>query len=71
MMEHRKIICDHCNCDLTTTSNSIGYSIRLINRRIPCEGGMVTDMMMYPSLKHDYDFCGLACLQKCMEKQGD
>ncbi len=67
-MEIRKVECDHCKRDLTNTSNSIDWSIRVINRQIPVQGGYVTDMYIKRDLKHDLDFCGLGCLKKWMEK---
>lgn len=66
-MEKRQILCDNCKADLTYTGNSVDYSIRVINRSIPPKGEYVTDMMIYPSLKHDLDFCGLGCLKKYLE----
>lgn len=65
-MEDRKVICDNCGADLTFTSNTMDYSIRVINRQIPTHSGAVTDMYIYPPLKHNLDFCGLGCMKKWM-----
>jgi hypothetical protein len=62
MSEQRKVTCESCGIDLTVSSNSIDWSLRLINRQIPSCGGAVTDMMIYPSFKGDLDFCGEDCL---------
>lgn len=62
--EVNKVLCDQCESDLSTTGNCVAWSITLKNRQIPCHSAAVTDMMIYPQLKKDLDFCGLACLKK-------
>jgi hypothetical protein len=60
----QEITCDHCKRDLSSTGNSIDYAITVKNRRLPSVGGSVTNMMIYPQLENDLDFCGLGCLKK-------
>lgn len=62
-----KILCDHCNTDLTYSRNSIDYRLGLINQNKPSQGGFVTDMMMYPILDRDKHFCGMICLKRWVE----
>jgi hypothetical protein len=66
----KKVVCDNCGFDVTYTSNSINYKISLKNERIPSwsESGAVTDMMIYPKLPKDYDFCSLGCLKKIVSE---
>lgn len=61
-----KITCDCCQNDITTTGNCIGYRIALINQNRPSysKSGVVTSAGAYPSLKQDYHFCNLPCLNK-------
>jgi len=68
-----KVLCDQCENDLSTTGNSVDWSLTLRNRQIPTwdafkKGGAVTDMMISPELKKDLNFCGLACLNKWMNR---
>ena len=58
-----QISCDNCKVDLTTTTNSINYRLALVNQRIPCKEGSLTDMMVYPPIQQDAHFCGLGCLK--------
>lgn len=71
MSEIRKVICDWCKADLTTSSNSVDWSIRLINRRITCNEGFVTDMILYPWFKSDMDFCHSGCLAKWLGRKDE
>lgn len=63
-METRQVVCDHCGRDLTFAERFEDWSIRLINRRMPCKSSAVVDVMFQPHLEHDYDFCGLGCMNK-------
>lgn len=58
-----QIKCDNCNIDLSTTSYSIDYCLKLSNEIIPCHPGMaVSDLMVLPLLKNgDCHFCELGC----------
>lgn len=66
-MKAVEVTCDGCGRDLTTTGNSIDYRLALANERLPSRGGCVTDMMIYPPIKRDAHFCGMACLKKWAE----
>lgn len=70
-MEKRSVICENCSRDLTYTGNSIAWSLRLTNRSIPIdpESICVSDMLIYPCLEKDLDFCGMGCLTKWMVKE--
>lgn len=59
-----KILCDSCQANLTQTTNSIDYRLKLSCEVIPCHKGAVTDMMVYPPIDADKHFCSKGCLQK-------
>ncbi len=71
MTREIKVICDNCERDITYTGNSIDYRLNLKDERKPVYPGsnMVTDMMIYPSLKDgEKNFCGLGCLKVWINK---
>ena len=68
MSDSLKVTCDFCGKDLTSGENFEDYSLRLINRRIPCSTLAVIDIMFIPPINKDCDFCGLRCLRKFLEK---
>jgi hypothetical protein len=61
--ELRKITCDHCGQDLTTTGNCVDYRIVLKSESIPSRGGVVTLMHLEPDIAEPKHFCGLECLK--------
>jgi hypothetical protein len=66
MSKSVKILCDGCERDITYTGNSIDYRLTLRDEEKPNYPGcnMVTDMMIYPSLKGgEKNFCGIGCLK--------
>ena len=68
-MNKQKITCDNCQHDLTRTTNCIAYRLRLSDESIAPLGGMVTAMMVYPTLKDgDCHFCGIGCLKMWVSK---
>lgn len=69
MPKLEKVTCDNCGAGLTTTGNSVGYRIKLCSERIPCAGGMVTDMMLWPDFKEPEYFCGMGCFRAWNKKQ--
>lgn len=66
MSQKIEIRCDQCDKDLTYTTNSIDWRLALTNEAKAIKPGIqvVTDMMIYPAIKHNSHFCGLNCLQK-------
>lgn len=66
-----KITCDGCERSLNRASNSIDYRLKLSNEKIPCDGGAVTDMMIYPIIERTAYFCGLGCLRKWLTSNVD
>ena len=69
MSEFREIWCDNCERDITKTSNSIAYRLRLCDEIIPSHDGAVTDMMTYPHLPDgECHFCNLKCLIEWAKK---
>lgn len=67
-MTEYKVTCDFCECDLTSTSNCVGYRILVTNEIIPSRGGAVTAVHITPSLARDLNFCRMACLCKWVKK---
>lgn len=63
-----KVLCDQCQSDISTTWNSVNWSITLKNRQIPCHSAVVTDVMIHPQLNKDMDFCGLVCLTRWINR---
>lgn len=68
-MKQVDITCDACGHDLTATGNSIDWRLSLTAERKPSRGGFVTDMMIYPAIKHDMHFCGLPCLDLWRDRE--
>ncbi len=62
MSINHKITCDNCNSDLTESSNSVDYRIKLYSQRMPCHDGAVFDMLISPQIPEPMHFCGLGCL---------
>jgi hypothetical protein len=58
-----EVACDHCNKDLSESSNSIDWRLELKNVKIPSWNGAVTDMMIYPRIDSDKAFCTIICLK--------
>lgn len=69
-MKDVKVTCDGCERDLTTTGNSEAYRLCLKSESIPSRGGVVTDMVAFPTgitrMKH---FCDVQCLVKWLQKE--
>ena len=68
-MKNVEIKCDTCGHDLTSTGNSIDWRLALTAERKPSRGGFVTDMMIYPAIKHDMHFCALPCLDLWRDRE--
>lgn len=62
-MNRPKIICAKCGRDLTTTTNSEAYRVKLCSEDIPSECGVVTDMAAYPDYARPVHFCDEYCLR--------
>jgi hypothetical protein len=56
--------CAQCGRDLSSTTNSEGHCIAMLNVAIPPVGGAVTDMADPPKLERDYYFCDVGCLER-------
>lgn len=63
-MKTEKVICDHCNKDLTYTSNYIDYRLVLSVENKPKHSGLkfVTAMYIHPDIENTMHFCGIKCL---------
>jgi len=62
-MKDVKVICDGCQRDLTTTGNSEAFRLVLATERIPSRGGIVTDMVAFPTgISRSKHFCDMRCL---------
>lgn len=62
-MNKENIKCYFCYKNLSVTSNSIDYRLKLITEKIPPDLNYpVTDMLIEPELKEDIYFCELDCL---------
>ena len=66
------ITCDYQKCgkDITYTGNVVGYRLVLASEsKSPWyekegkQGGVVTDMMIYPPIKRNHYYCNLRCLE--------
>jgi len=63
------ITCDQFQRDLTTSTNSVDYRLKLMNEYIAPHDGAVTDMMIVPPLTDgDKHFCVLGCLYMWINK---
>ena len=76
MSSTTKVFCDGCECDITSTSNSVDYRLALRNEsKKPWyaeEGmtsGVVTDMMIYPKIPKDAHFCDVWCLRVWLDRE--
>lgn len=67
MAEIRKITCDLCGTDLTTTDNMVGWRIVLKSEQIPPAGGALTAMSLGPDFKSAKHFCNARCFSKWCE----
>jgi hypothetical protein len=63
-MTKTNVSCNGCGKDLSSTSNSEDYRIVLKSECIPCHGGVVTDMAMYPQIEKPMHFCSIECLKR-------
>jgi len=63
-MEHKKVTCDCCDKDLTTTTNCEGWLIEVTSERIPSLEGVVTLAHVEPPLGRSFHFCSATCLKK-------
>ena len=64
-----QLTCDGCGADIAYTGNSVDYRLALVVQSMPSRGGFVTDMMIYPPLKHDCYFCGLNCMDQWTDRR--
>ena len=62
MTEHKKITCDFCDRDLTTTGNCMDFRLALNVESIRPNAGFVTLMNLPPPMDRNKHFCGLNCL---------
>lgn len=67
----KKIICDNCNCDLTDTEGIVAYRLNLTCEKIPNISGYTCDVMIYPPINQQLNFCGLGCLKNWINKNGN
>lgn len=58
------VTCDHCEADLTTTSNCDDFRIVVKSERIPSAGGVVTAMHIEPDYSSPKYFCGNRCFSE-------
>ena len=56
--------CDSCGADISCSTNSVDYRLRLMNVELPPCSNSVTDMMIHPPISRNCDFCGIGCLRK-------
>ena len=63
----KKLECDYCKGDLSTTGNCVDYRLQLSAQRIPSCGAYITDVMIYAPIHEDHHFCGFKCLKKWMD----
>jgi len=71
MSETRIVRCDHCQLDLTTTSNCEDYYLALVvqAKSIDTGGtGAVTAMAIQPPISRAYHFCGIGCLGEWVKR---
>lgn len=59
--------CDFCENDLTYSDGISQYRLNLNCIHCPHIGGVI-DVMIYPTLSEEKNFCGLGCLKKWLEK---
>ena len=64
MTEHRKVTCDSCEKDLTTTNNCMDYYLNLHVHSKTRVGAVATLMNLSPPIDSPKDFCGLGCLKR-------
>lgn len=61
----RKILCRSCSRDLTYTTNSEDYRIRVVSERIPTDFRFpVTDMASYNPCPEPRYYCDWICVRK-------
>lgn len=63
-----KILCDHCERDLTHSGGIIDHCLVLTDRNFGPNDGIVIDVYIYPLLDEPKYFCGFGCLNKWNEK---
>ena len=63
-MRNKQVTCNNCGADISCSGNSIDYRLSLQAVKLPPCGGSVTDMMIYPPINDDADFCGVRCLKE-------
>lgn len=68
-MEHKKVTCDGCGNDISSTGNSIDYRLLLKAEKLPYRSACVTDMMIYPPIERDAHFCGIGCLRVWLDSK--
>ncbi len=66
MTQNNTVICDNCNRDLTTTTNSVDYRLKLMHENIIPHSGPVTDVMFCRRFEGDKHFCNVYCLKEWM-----
>lgn len=62
-MFNRKITCDTCAKDLTSTGNCVDWRLALTAEPKQPVSGMVTAMHVPRPIESDCHFCGLGCLE--------
>lgn len=67
MTETRRISCDGCEVDLSTTSGSGDFRLTLAAESVPIRGGIVNAIMVHPPIDGTKHFCGLSCLRRWAE----
>ncbi len=58
------IMCDSCNRDLTSCEQIMDFRLNVKCERIPMVSGIVIDVMIYPPIDRELNFCGIGCLNK-------
>lgn len=64
-----KIVCDHCNADISATNGYPSYRLSLVAEKLPNNSNTEVAIHVTPPINKAHHFCGLHCLDHWVQGQ--